>query len=123
MKNLLSLLFLVSFSSSAFASTYAVDRPDGGVSIVNYSEGSSDSLEDVLKAQGFSGYPVSKVEVSELPSRADRKYWKKNGNKVEVDAVKKSADLAGQADKDAKKAAALAKLKVTHKELKEALGD
>lgn len=125
-KLLIILLFLFPCVLNADNSSdiYAVERPDGGVSIVYYLNGSGDSFDQVLKDLGFKDYPVLKIDKSEIPvSKSERKYWKHNNGKIQIDAVKKSADLALKAEKEAKKSAALAKLKLTKQELKDAVED
>lgn len=100
---------------------YVVDRPDGGISIVYVVNGSRDDIYDVLKSQGMEEYPYRRLE-GELPSREDRDSWTRNGKKIVVDRDKKEAKQAQKAKREADKQAALAKLKLSEKELKDALG-
>lgn len=109
----LSLLFI---SSNAFASKYAVERSDGGVSVITYNQGSKDSLEDILKEQGFEGRPVIEITDDQLPTRSERKYWKRSGGQIVVNVTKKQADLDAKASKEAEKDAVLSKLKLSKEE-------
>ena len=123
MKKLIFVFFIV-FSSNVYniyADTYAVERPDGGVSIIYYNEGASDSLESVINDLGFKGFPIKKVDVSDLPpDRSNRKYWKLNdipvGKKIIIDSVKKQVDLDAQAQKEIEKDAVFTKLKISRAE-------
>ena len=98
---------------------YAVERADGGVSIVNYFGGKS--LEEVLKSSGLEGRPIKPITRADLPSRADRNYWKMNdvpiGKKIIVDTVKRQEAEAAKAQKEARKQALL---KMTPQEYQEA---
>ena len=120
-KYLIISLFL--FCPFAVASEYAIQRDDGKVVILNYIDGSNDTLEDVIAVRGLQGKPI--IEVKEKPAQADRKYWKIQGGKLVVDIVKKQNDEAAeiiqaQAKKEAKDAV-LAKLKITDEELQKVL--
>ena len=116
MKKLL-ILFLL-FSATAYADMYAVERPDGSVSVVNHIGG--DSLEDVLGELGFSGYPIIRISASDLPPREDRSFWAFNdipvGKKLKVDSVKKAQKEAEKQAKEAEKDAVLTKLKISREE-------
>lgn len=119
----LLILFLFGFCSVSYADTYAVDRSDGGVSIINYNEGSKDTLQEVIHDLGFDGRPVKRISASDLPStREDRKYWTLQGNKVVVDAAKKQVAEAEKAAKEAEKDAVLAKLKISKAEFEKLNG-
>lgn len=101
---------------------YAVERPDGGVSIIHYIPGSGDSLESVVNELGFSGFPIKRITKNDLPQdRTDRKYWKMNpvpiGKKIEIDTAKKTADETAKAAKEERKRALL---KLTPPEYQEA---
>ena len=90
-------VFLIILSSPAFAETYAVERADGGVTIIDYNESANQSLETTLNDFGLSGRPIKRVLLPDFPSdRKDRKYWKMNdvpiGKKIIIDTVKKDAD-------------------------------
>lgn len=89
----LVLLFLLIFPFNLYAKDtekYMVQRPDGGVSIVQYIPGSHDSLTDVLRELGFSNYPITAITDSDLPKdRTYREAWKKSGLKVIEDETKK----------------------------------
>lgn len=69
------------------------------------------------------GTSFTVVNESEIPQtngqwdKSDREFWKLNGNKVEVDQVKKQAKEAEKAQKEADKNAVLAKLKISKEEL------
>ena len=118
---LILFVLLILNAGSAHADLYAIEREDGGVTIYNYNEGSRSSLESEIKELGLFGRPIFKIEKSDMPNEK-QKYWKIQNGKILVDEVKKSEDLAKTSEKGAKKAAALAKLKVTEQELKDALG-
>lgn len=125
MRKIIGFLFVFSifFSFTVYADTYAVDRADGGVSIINYNEGSKDTLQDVIHDLGFDGRPVKRVSASDLPStREDRKYWTLQGNKVVVDTAKKQVAEAEKAAKEAEKDAVLAKLKISRAEFEKLNG-
>ena len=118
----LILVFLLLISGISYASDselYLVERPDGGVSVLQYFPGSKDSLQDVLRDMGFSGYPIERISKNDLPTnRADRKYWKRGVlNKIEIDTAKKTADQVAEAAKDARKKTLL---KMTDSEFQEA---
>ena len=115
-------LSLILFSVPAYAEMYAVERPDGGTSIIYYQEGSNDSLESVINDLGFKGFPIKKITPSDLPpDRSNRKYWKVNeipiGKKIMIDSNKKQADEAAQQSTEARKRAVL---KMTPAEFQEA---
>jgi hypothetical protein len=116
------LLFL--FPTVLFASEkYAVERPDGGVSIIHYQPSSSEPIEEVIHSLGFDGLPIRKVNDSDIPSeRTDRKYWTVLGKKIVVDTATKQADLDAKAQKQAQKEAVLVKLKITQAELEKING-
>ena len=107
------------FSTDSFGARYLVEKPDGSVAIVEYVEGSNDTLEDVIQTLNFNGYPISLIKDGDtLPPRTDRKYWKKDVfGKVVVDTAKKTADQAAQSTKEARKQALL---KMTPTEYQEA---
>lgn len=123
MKKIIFLILLTTIPSIAYAGRYLVEKPDGSVTVVEYVEGSKDSLSDVLDSFGLQGLPIDALNPGDLPAtRIDRKYWKKNpvpiGSKVIIDTVKKNADLALEAKKQAEKDAVLLKLKISEDELK-----
>lgn len=113
MKYLFLILFL-SFSVNAYADSYAVQRDDGGVTLVHYIEGSSDSLADVLTELGLMGKPIIRIEESDLPPRSDRDYWEFNdvpiGKKLRVNTAKKAAKEAEKNDRRAKRTSARNKI-------------
>jgi len=122
-KRLVRLAVLISFIFTIFsplngsAETYAVDRADGGVSIVNYFDGASKSLDQVLNDIGLHGRPFKKIANGDMPqTKQDRNFWKLLGSKVVVDAVKKQAHLDALAAKEAEKDAIYAKLKISREE-------
>lgn len=123
-------LFVFCFPAISYASTYAVGRDDGGVSIVNYVDSSSDSLEEVITSQGLSKNDVKKVSKTDLPSRQDREFWQLNdlplGKKIKINSSKKDSFEQEKQGKETKKQAVLKKLSLTKEELlflKEALND
>ena len=84
--------------------------------IANYFENSKDSLQDFLNSQGLGGLPYSKVDPQTFPSREDRRFWKKSGNSVIVDEVKKQAFIDAENAKESEKDSVLKKLKISKKE-------
>jgi len=119
------LIILLLICTPAYSGTYAVERSDGGVTIVSYLEGSNDTLSDVLEKLELTGRPVQRIDESDLPDIADREFWAFNdvpiGAKLKVDAAKKAAKQAEKAAKQAKKNAALSKIGLTEEELQDLL--
>lgn len=116
MKKLIFILVLFS-SFPVFAEDYAVETPDG-VAIITYIPGSTDTIEDVVRANGFTSFPVRFIERKDIPNdHSDQKYWKLSGNRIVVDAAKKQADLDAKAAREARKKALL---KMTDAEYAEA---
>lgn len=117
----LGFLFTFLICSTAFADLYVGEKEDGRISQLNYVQGSSDSLSEVEKEQGFVPGSLVRVDVSKLPQE-DVKYWKLVGGEIVVDhATKESDDDEKQALKEARKQAkqsVLDKLKITKAELK-----
>lgn len=123
-KLILTIIALSILTDSVYAETYAVERSDGGVSIIYYQEGSGDSLETVIKDLGFTGYPIKKIIPSDFPTdRSDRNYWKLNdvpvGKKVVIDTDKKQADETAKAAKEVRKQALLKMTPAEYSEAKE----
>jgi len=119
---ILILLISLFISHDAFAELYAVQREDGGVSVINYLEGSKDTLEDVVKQLGYWGRPIHRIKPSDLPSdRTDRKYWTINhvpfGKKIKIDNSEKEKDEAKKAQVEQRKRELL---KLTAAEFEEA---
>lgn len=117
MKKIISVILVSSFLSYGvcFAKTYAVEKPDGSLVIVNKIDGTKKPLEQVLIDSGLAG--LSYWEVSEFPvSKVDRKYWKKDGTKIGIDLVKKKADEDAEATAEAKRLAILEKMKINKAE-------
>lgn len=116
---LFSILFLIPFSAFADDEIYRVERPDGGVSIIYYRVGAKDSLYDVIQSFGFSGFPIKRINASDIPPKTDRDFWMVDPvtKKIVVneDAKKEKEDQI-QADEDQKKEV-LSKLKITQSEL------
>lgn len=110
----LSILFLV--PSVCHAESYAIKKPDGTVAIANYFNGSHDTLEDFLRANGLDKLPRFQVTEKELPSKEDRKYWDISSGRVVVDSSKKQADLDLKAQEESEKQDVLEKLKLTDEE-------
>jgi len=126
MRKILILFFFILISKICFANVqtekYVVEKPDGSVVVVHYFPGSSDTIFDVLRANGFEGLPTVKIKDSDiLASREDRKYWKRSGDKIIVDQIKKQKDLTLESQQTAKKEAVLGKLKISEQELKDVL--
>lgn len=99
MKKFLFIFLLLSTACYADVSTqkYAVKKPDGSISIVYYINGSSDSLDKVLKDSGLSGLPIYSIKESDFPlDRSDRKYWTITNGTITIDTVKKQADIDAQ---------------------------
>lgn len=122
------LMILMFFCQTAEAALYAVEREDGEVSIVNYNEGSSDSLYDVMNDLGFIGKPIRAIKETDLPdTREDRKFWKINdvpiGKKIVIDETKKQVAIDKALEKKNKKDKALQKIGLTEQELQELLYD
>ena len=111
------IIFLMIFQPISFASMYAVERPDGSLSILHYFEGSSDTLEEVVSELGYEGYAIYPITKDDLPDKADGKFWVMDGNKIKVDNVKKQAHLNKVAQEEAEIDAVLEKLKISKDEL------
>lgn len=127
---LISFLFISGVCEAS--QMYAVERDDGGISIVTYEDGSKDSLADVLKDMGlmysFDPHKIYAISKSDLPAdRADRRYWKLNkvgiGPRVLIDTDKKQADIDRKKNekilKKQKRDVVLGKLNITESELKD----
>lgn len=119
MKKLFLFLLLMS-PSLLFADMYAVEREDGGVSIINYYGG--EPLEKIVKELGFWGLPITKVSSEDLPdTKEDREFWKMNdlpwGDKIKVDSVKKTAEENNLKQKNKAREDLKKKLNVTDAEL------
>ena len=67
------LILLILFSTPVFAGTYSIEKEDGSLVILQYTEGSLDSLSDVINDRGLSGRPVREVK-SPLPEAEFIKY-------------------------------------------------
>jgi hypothetical protein len=119
MKNLMFVIFILGICGTCFADTYAVEKPDGSVSIANYFENSSDSVEKFMDDSGFAGLPFYKIGPSTLPSREDRDFWQVKDGKVSVNEVKKQAYIDQLAIKKQKKLAVIQKIGITEKEYSE----
>lgn len=118
-KIMFALVFLFSFPCFA-VQRYAVEREDGGVSIVNYYGG--EPLESVLTDLGFWGRPIYRIKDGDLPEgRVDRNYWKINdlpfGSQVVIDSNKKNAEKEEKNKEKQDRKAVLDKLKISEKEL------
>lgn len=108
--------FILNFAG-VYTEKYAVQRPDGGVSIVYYFPGSNDTLDDVLRSQGLDNLPIAIVKDSDLPAtREFREAWVKQGSKIREDAVKKQEIIAEETQKQEEKQAVLEKLKISEEE-------
>lgn len=117
----LGFLFTFLVCSTAFADLYVGEKQDGSVSQLNYIQGSSDSLSQVEREQGFVSGSLVRVDAKTLPQE-EIKYWKLVGGEIVVDHAKKESDNdSKRAEKEARsqaKQAVLAKLKITKAELK-----
>lgn len=117
----LGFLFTFLVCSTAFADLYVGEKQDGSVSQLNYIQGSSDSLSQVEREQGFVSGSLVRVDAKKLPQE-EIKYWKLVGGEIVVDhATKESDDDEKQALKEARKQAkqtVLDKLRITKAELK-----
>lgn len=108
MRTILLLISLILISSSAFAD-YCVSKKGDNV-VVLYPIGRT--CEEYAKEVG-----LEPTYVSSLPIEEKQEYWKLNGDKIEIDTVKKHADLDKAAQATAEKEAVLLKLKITKEEL------
>lgn len=105
------------FSIAAETEKFAVQMPNGNVTIVHYLKGSQETLEDVMRSFGYQNYPYFQVADADIPQdKKDRKYWKIQGRKVVIDTAKKQADLDAVAAKEAEKDAVFEKMKVSREE-------
>lgn len=117
----LLILFILFLPTSASAGElYAVEKPDGSVSVINYYGG--EPLINIINDLGFAGYPIRRITKADLPDRADREVWAFNdvpiGKKLKVDTVKKAQKKAEKAAKEAEREAVLLKLKISKDEFK-----
>ena len=114
---LLLLFFLI--SPQANAAFFAVEQDDGSVALVNYVEGSGDTLEDVIDELKLPKNKIVKVKESVFPND-DIEFWQINdvpiGGKLKVNQAKKQAHLDKIAQKEAEKALIFEKLKITKEE-------
>ena len=96
------LLILFLFPLTLHAGQYLVETTDGNVSIVNYVEGSHDSLEDVLKEIGLTGQRIINAKGNMGPIH-DFRYWKFNdvpiGPKIIIYEVRKQTDIVERQNK------------------------
>lgn len=124
MKKILLLLLL--FGSSAYADVqtdkFLIEKPDGSVVILYYVPGSFDTLSEVVKSMGLDGLPIQRVSESDIPKdRSDRDYWRKGiFGKIEIDSIKKQADIDSKSAKESESDAVFEKLKITKDEFKKA---
>jgi len=120
MKKIIVLIGFLSICSFAWAvdvDRYAVEREDGGVSIVSYVKGSTKSFEKVLEDNGLSGRPITALSDADIPkTRADRKYWKMSGKKIVINEFEKQEDLLKAQQLESDKTAILEKLKISKEE-------
>lgn len=112
-------LFLI--CTPAFADLYVGEKKDGRISVVNYIQGSSDSVSNVENELEFVPGSLVKVSESDLP-KDEIKYWRMSSGKIEVDHPKKESDdsakLAAKQERKIAKQAVLDKLNITKAELK-----
>lgn len=115
---LIILLILFCPLAHADLESYAVELQDGSISIYNHEPTSPKTLTDVLKENGIEPLSVFKVTEKDLPpTKADKKYWVRQGKNIVIDTVKKSQ---AEAAKQAKEARKQALLKMTPAEYQEA---
>ena len=119
-KLLIVLLLLFPFCVGSSADDmYMVEMPDDSISIVYHV--SDKPLVAIIDELGYTGYPISAIDASDLPeTRIDRKYWKKNdvpiGKKIDINEAKKKKDEDAQAVIDSDKEKVYQKMGISKKE-------
>lgn len=81
------LLLLILFCPLAHADweTYALEMPDGSVTIQSL-DSTVEDINSVISKNGYSPLSISRIKQSDLPAnRVDREFWKKQGNRIIVD--------------------------------------
>lgn len=115
MKKQLLITGLLFICGNLYAEKCAVQRPDGGITVIEYIDGSSDSISDVLSEFGYDGKEC--VQVKSIPSnRKDREFWKIEGNSIVVDSIKKQEKAVRDAEESLSRDAVLDKLKISKDE-------
>jgi len=95
----------------------------GNVHVVNPNPNSELTIDQIAQKDVPNGVSYQIVQDSDIPaSREHRNEWKINGNKIEVDQAKVDAKLASKAEKENKRSAILAKLKISESEFMELIG-
>lgn len=121
---ILFLLFTPIASADVQTEKYIVEKPDGSVALIAYVAGSM-PLEDILKANGFAGYPIAKISDSDTP-KEDQKYWRFNhlriGPKILVDDAQKQDDVDAENEKISEQDTILEKLKISRSDFKKLQG-
>lgn len=119
MKYIPFLILLV--SSLAFADStekYLWEDKDGNIRLTCYVPGSTDSVESVLKENGFQGGKLVQVQDNDPILLEDNSYLKFMGNKPVVDQVKKDAGEADKMRRADERKAIFIKLGITEEEFK-----
>lgn len=93
-------------------------RPDGGISVFHRTDKASLPIEALADKVVPQGTPYQIIEKSELPDRSRRDAWEISGNKVSVNANKKTRNDV----RLEKRNAVLTKLNLSIAELKDLLG-
>ena len=127
MRYLFVILMLLSVPAYAEIETYVIERSDGGVSTFRLDSESDVAPQSIVdKWQGSytqaTATGLRKIDPTTLPSKADRNYWKHSNGQVVVDTVKKQQDETEKEAKADRKAAVLAKLKISEEEFKDLVG-
>lgn len=122
MKKIVLVVSLILISRICYAETYVIQKPDDTVAIMHTTD--SEPIDLTVKKWASStlngAQPKKYFKLSEVehPSMAERRYWKFNGEKIEIDEIKKQADESKKrADSDARDSV-LSKLKITKEEAK-----
>jgi len=110
MRKIILFLMLFLTSTPLFASKYVVERDDGNLTIIDYADGSSDTIQDVLRKLGLRGQPFHQVD-SIPDEKIEYLMW--DGNGVAVDQAKKDAARDERQEQVASKEALLERLNLT----------
>lgn len=113
---LLMLLLLFCGTARAEWETYAIEHPDGSVTVQGL-ESSIEDINSVIEKNNYSVSSVTQISSKDVPTnKADRTYWKKQGKKIVVDTDKKKENEDAKADKEAERASVFLKLGITKEE-------
>lgn len=98
------LLLLILFCPLAHADweLYALELPDGSVTVQGL-DTTQEDINSVLRKNDYEPVSISRVTEKDIPSKADRKYWKKQGNRIVIDTDKKAEDEAENLAKETRK--------------------